>query len=105
MGYQQNEAMLFKGIGRGGLDGFDEPLFQRQNFFKLKITPNLIALELSATCPLALLCTTLEGHITLMHHMINCAHDAWLNWQKTVQWHVTRQELLNLSGCDMHVSD
>ena len=88
------------------------PHFRGRFFFKLKITPNLTAPV--ATCPLALLCTTLEGHITLRlnHHVINFTRDAWLKWRelwrRTVQWSVKtyyKAALLNLSGRVIHVSD
>ena len=46
MGYIHQIISSIKGVGRGGSD---ESPFQRQNFLKLKITPNLTALELSGS--------------------------------------------------------
>ena len=46
-GYPSTISM--QGRGQGGSDDSDEPPFQKQNFFKLKTTPNLTALELSGS--------------------------------------------------------
>ena len=93
-----------QGRRQGGFGWFRRtPLSEAEIFFKLKITPNLTALELSGSyvlCPLVLLCATLQGHITLMlnhcksyrlNHVINCTRDARLKmarvkWRRTVQW-------------------
>ena len=45
---REKYSVICKGIDRGGSKGSDKPPFQRQNFIKLKITPNLTALELFA---------------------------------------------------------
>ena len=56
-------STTYQGRRQGGLNGSDEPPFQRQNLKIIKIIPNLIALNSPvATCLLALLCTTLVGH-------------------------------------------
>ena len=49
-----------QGHRQGGFGWFGRIPFQRQDFYKLKITPNLTALELSGSY---LPTTTLEGHI------------------------------------------